>query len=81
VIWITKRYAPISDGGGGTLFQIGDPIEVYWYTEGRPATRAEILAAIDKGLPFLRKAASDEGPEAIHELEGYIKRAMPLVPA
>jgi hypothetical protein len=80
LIWITKRYHPFR-AGNGVLFQLGDPIEVYWYAEGRPATRAEILAAIDKGLPLLRKAAEDESPEAVRELDGYIKRAMPLVPA
>jgi hypothetical protein len=80
LIWVTKRYHPFR-AGNGILFQLGEPAEVYWYAEGRAATRAEILAAIDKGLPLLRKAAEDEGPDAVRDLEGYIKRAMPLVPA
>ena len=80
LIWVTKRYWPIK-APGGTLFQIGDPVEVCWYAEGREATRTEILAAIDKGLPLLRRMAEDEGPEAVRELERYIERAMPLVPA
>jgi hypothetical protein len=80
LIWITKRYHPIRVDNG-VLFELGDPIEVYWYAEGRPATRAEILAAIAKGLPLLRSMAAEEGPEAVRDLEGQITRAMPLVPA
>ena len=80
LIWITKSYKPIS-ARGGTLFQIGPPVETLWFAEGRTATRAEILAAIDKGLPFLRKAAASEGFEAEADLEGYIARAMKLIPA
>jgi hypothetical protein len=80
LIWITRSYRPMRVGNG-VLFEIGEPMEVYWYAEGRPATRDEILAAMDKGLPLLRNMAAKEGPEAIQELEGCIKRAMPLVPA
>jgi hypothetical protein len=78
LIWITKRYAPITDGRGGVLFEIGDPVEVYWYTEGRQASRAEILAAIDKGLPHLRKEA--EQANALDDLQAMIDRAMTLLP-
>jgi hypothetical protein len=76
LIWVTKgwRYQ-------GGLFHLGEPVSVHWFAEGRRATRAEIDAAIAKGLPHLRKAASDEGPDAISELDQYIKRAERLLPA
>jgi hypothetical protein len=80
LIWITKNYRPFK-AGDGVLFRIGEPIEVYWYAEGRRATHAEIMAAMDKGLPLLRELAAKEGREAMRELDDQIKRAMALVPA
>jgi hypothetical protein len=80
LIWLTKSYRPINTPKGA-LFQIGDPVETLWFTEARPATREEILAAIDKGLPYLRKAATDEGNGAEAELDRYISEAMKLLPA
>lgn len=80
LIWITKSYKPMNTPKGA-LFQIGDPIETLWFAEGRTASRAEILAAIDKGLPYLRKVANDEGDGAPEELDRYISRAMKLLPA
>lgn len=80
LIWITKSFQ-LTPVEGGHLFQIGEPRAVAWMTEGRPATRAEVDAAIEKGMPFLREAAASEGPDAIADLDRYIKRAEPLLPA
>jgi hypothetical protein len=79
LIWITKSFKllPVE---GGCLFQIGDPLEVAWYAEGRKATRAEVDAAIAKGLPLLRKQAASDGADAVRELDQYIKRAEKLLP-
>lgn len=79
-IWITTRFRPISDGHGGAVFQLGDPVEVHWYAEGRRASRDEITAAIDKGLPFLRRLAGQEGADAVKELDAAIGRAWHLMP-
>ena len=65
----------------GILFQIGEPVETLWFAEGRKATRAEIDAAMDKGLPLLRKVAEKEGGDAIEVLDQYIRRAQKLLPA
>jgi hypothetical protein len=79
LLWITKSFRPVSDGKGGALFAIGPPIETLWFAEGRTATRAEILAAFDKGLSLLRPlAAFEDGTEL---LERQISEAMKLVPA
>jgi len=80
LIWITGSYQPMRVPGG-VLFQIGPPIETYWYTEGRTATRDEIMAAIDKGLPYLRNMAKAEGDGAETDLDAMIKEAMKLIPA
>lgn len=81
LIWITKSYKAIRDQGGGVLFAIGEPHDLLWYAEGRTATRADIIAAFDKGLPFLREVADkQDGPEGRAELEKHIAAAMQLIP-
>jgi hypothetical protein len=79
LIWITKAFQPIRDPNGGVLFALGEPTSVTWWAEGRTATRAEIEAAIDKGLPFLRRVAAAEN--AMPDLEREIERAKKLLPA
>ena len=65
----------------GCCSDLATRCETYWFAEGRPATRPEIMASIAKGLPLLREKAGAEGAEAMQELDRYIERAMPLVPA
>lgn len=79
LLWITKSYRLERDGAGGILFAIGDPVELAFYKERRKATRAEIDAAIAKGLPYLYEVAASEN--AVSELEQFIKRGMSLLPA
>lgn len=78
LIWTTKKYQ-IERDGGGFLFFIGEPLDLRWFKEGRTATRAEIDAAIEKGLPYLIAAASAEN--ALPELDEQIARAKTLLPA
>jgi hypothetical protein len=80
LIWITKTFKPMR-AGDGVLFSIGEPTRVSWWAEGRQATRAEIDASIEKGLPFLRKQATRDGPDALVELDREIERAKKLLPA
>lgn len=79
LIWTTKDFKPMRVDHG-YLFQLGEPTAVSWWQEGRTATRAEIDAAIAKGLPLLRKAAEADGPEGIAEMEAVVKRAQRLLP-
>jgi hypothetical protein len=37
------------------LFELFEPHRVDWYAEGRPATRAEVTASIETGVPLLRR--------------------------
>ena len=75
LIWVTKSYRI-----RGGLFYLGEPIEAAWFAEGRTATRAEIDAAIAKGLPLLRSAAALQGPDAIEQMERQLRRVQPLLP-
>lgn len=64
MVWVTKGTKTKPDGRGGTLFDIGDPEEVLWFAEGKPATRAEVEESIRTGLPILQEMATEGGPKA-----------------
>lgn len=81
LLWIARTYSLFDDGNGGILFKIPDPEQVLWYSEGRKATRAEILESIDTGLPILREMAEAQGAEAITALEAAHRQALVLLPA
>lgn len=82
LVWVTGyRSWKLRDiGGGESLFFIGDPKRALWFAHGREATRAEVLASVDSGLPILRDMAEEEGPEAIAELERMHAAALAWVP-
>jgi len=66
------------DGMGGMLFRIFPPLAVEWWAEGRKATRAEVMASVESGLPLLRDMAEKQGPLAIEALERMFAEAQPL---
>lgn len=80
LVWITNTWRMIP---GHQLFDVDEPAETRWFCEGRPATRAEILDAIDSGMPTLRHAAEqDSDPEAaLAHLDQQYARALELLPA
>jgi hypothetical protein len=88
LIWITKSYRPFRPSVGykvsqvgNVLFALGDPTALEWWHRGRQATREEIMASINSGLPLLRKLAEEDGPAAIEEFNRQHARALELVPA
>jgi hypothetical protein len=64
----------------GVLFELGEPTDIRWYREARPATPAEIYASVASGLPALRDLARQEGTGAVLHLERQIDRFLALVP-
>jgi hypothetical protein len=78
-IWITGSFKPYRTGGSW-LIDIGPPERVHWYAEGRVATRAEIVASLDRRLPRLMEAAQAEGSEAIAALERSVGIAAAFLP-
>ncbi len=60
MLWRTRQFEVFDDGRGGKLIQMGEPVGVDWLACGRPATRAEVLASIDSGLPNLEALARQE---------------------
>lgn len=80
LVYVTKEFW-VSLTDTGPLFRIGKPAKVYWYAEGRAATRDEVMASIESGLPVLKKVAEQQGVEAVKELGLAYQIAMKLVPA
>jgi hypothetical protein len=79
-LWITRSYEVWNDGKGKPLITVGDPSEVTWWREGRPATRAEVQASIDSGLPHLLVAAKAEGAFAVQALGKQVGLAEKWLP-
>jgi hypothetical protein len=79
-LWITRSFQLIKDNQGGILFRVGEPEEISWWAEGRTATRAEVMASIESGLPILSKYAAEEGPEATNALHKAYREALKFLP-
>ncbi len=79
-VWLTNRYALFDDGRGGLLFEIGEPLAVEWYAEGREATHDEVLQSVESGYPILETAARQEGAAALRALAAAKERLLPLLP-
>ncbi len=80
-VWITEGYQPFKVPGGGTLFTFDDPLEVLWFAQGRTATRDEVEASINSGLPLLEEEAIKEGSQAQAALRRMTAEAMQYLPA
>lgn len=82
VVWTSRNPRPFRPPDGrGVLFNVGHPEQVLWFTEGRPATRAEAQASIASGLPVLEEAAAADGPMAVDQLARMVAAVVPLLPS
>jgi len=89
LVWTTRSWKLIrgqtADGGGnpGVLVSVGDPSETLWFCEGRAATRAEIDASMESGLPLLYDAdrGRPQEAEAHAELARMVEDARKYLPA
>jgi len=69
LIWITRApYTLFSDSEGNKLIHMGEPERVEFFALGKPATRAQIDAAIARGIGNLEAAAAAEGAGAVEDL-------------
>lgn len=83
-LYTTRSYTTqrVHDGvNEGVLLRLGEPEEITFWHRGRVASRAEVLAAMDIGLPKLRAAAEAEGHDAQNRLEAMLTRAQRYLPA
>jgi hypothetical protein len=82
MVWFTRQYDVFPDHGGRPLIQMGEPDRVEWYCEGRAATRAEVDASIDSGLPALETLARQEkgGMEFLQKSIDRFQQFLPVAP-
>ena len=79
-LWVSESFKMI-DVDGGQLVEIGEPSEVTWWTEGRIASRTEVIGAMVTGLPALREVAASEGADSLADLQRCIDRAQRFLPS
>jgi hypothetical protein len=90
-LWTTRHYRVFRAEAGlagvtpGWLVDIGEPERIEWFAQGRPATRDEVLSAIESGLPFLQASCLDltsvmEREEARRELTRRRAALEPFLP-
>lgn len=80
LVWTTRAWRRIP---GYVLFDVGDPLRTEWFAHGRAATRDEVIASIDSGLPTLRQAAAESRlpDRAAAQLAGQYQQALELLPS
>ena len=76
-----STYKAFSAGHGGWLIKLGEPVRVDWWAEGRTATRTEVVASIESGVPILMDMARRDGSEAVAQLDMQRRMAERLLPA
>lgn len=84
LLWTVRDFKPFNDGKGGVLFHLGEPEGLEFFREGRKATREEILASVDGGLPILLQACKDDPRDpagAYTALDKLYKKFLTLIPA
>lgn len=64
-LWVTHSYRIAQDTNGGILLRMGEPERVQYYAEGKPATRQQVLAALEIGLPKLRESVRNTAEDAL----------------
>lgn len=82
-IWVCKTYKKfrLSSKSPDWLIQIGEPAQVEWWAEGRPATRTQVETSINSGLPILMDMARQGTDADVKELERRHQEAVLLYPA
>jgi len=81
MLWVTRGFEKFRDEKGMYLLTMGEPDRVEWYREGRSATRAEVQASIDSGLPNLMTIAKTEGPFAVQALGKAVESLQRWLPS
>jgi len=87
LVYVTRGWKPFRVPAGmghdGVLIDLGEPTQTLWYAHGRDATRAEVMASIESGMPLLRRAAEqdpDDPVGAVAALAAQYVVAMRYVP-
>lgn len=79
-LWQTRSASLFSDGAGGTLLKVGTPIKVRWYSQARPASRDEVVEALNRSYELLCEQAALDGEDALAELAARRLQAEEYLP-
>jgi hypothetical protein len=80
-LWTVEHYQTFKDPRGLPLFHIGEPTSVEWWCEGRTATRAEVDASIESGVPILEDVSrADPQPGAMEALAAAVRKVETYLP-
>lgn len=63
IVWVTHRYSFIRDDRGKPLIQLGPPVDISAWREGRPATKEEIRESVESGFPRLWEVCRNEAEQ------------------
>ena len=73
LVWVTREWSWFQVENG-ILCEVGAPVEALWFAEGRAATRAEIDASIETGLPLILAEAPPDPKERAEGLAFIARR-------
>lgn len=84
-LWTTKSFKIQPDAQGHRLIVVSSPVAVEWYAHGRYATRAEVRASLDDGMPLLygplaAQTLKIQRMDDLVELENSYHRALQYLP-
>lgn len=80
-IWMSKDWTLKTIGFRQHLIEVGEPVSVEWWTQGRLATRQEVEDAVAAGAPNLAELVDKHDPEEVREFEANLIRARDHYPA
>lgn len=74
LVWVTRTY-DVQTTANGHVFVVGDAEQAFWFADGRSATREEVTAAMQEGLPDLYEIAKRGGDAALAGIDLQVARA------
>lgn len=81
MVWTSDSYSTWRPPSGGVLFDLGEPLSVEWFCQGRQATRPEVMESVETGLPLLLRPAAEQSANACFELGRMTERFLALLPS
>lgn len=64
----------------GILFSLPDPFRADWWSEGRKATRLDVIESLNTAYAAIEPVAAKESPEALLDAKKALKLAMKYIP-
>lgn len=67
LLWTVEKYS-VFQVSNGFLIDVGFPLSLAFFANGRSATRDEVVQSVESGLPTLMSMAEQDGPDAVKDL-------------